>query len=280
MTAAFIREHIVELGVLLCRQNPIKKESFAMIGKIISNRNLTRSLYEMIIEAPDAANAAKMGQFIHIYCGKEFTLRRPISICDASKGTLKICYDMRGKGTAAMAQMKVGDTVDIMGPLGNGFSFDEGAKVLMVGGGIGIYPLIMAAKRAGRGSAALLGFRSAKFINYTNEFERAGVSVKIVTDDGSAGVGGFVTDLIDGALKAEKYDLVICCGPAVMMKKAAAIAAENGVSCQVSLEERMACGLGACAGCACAVRTADGGMTYKKVCKDGPVFDSAEVIWE
>lgn len=180
-----------------------------------------------------------------------FTLRRPISICevDREQGSIRILFDVRGEGTRVMAQMKEGDLIDVMGPLGNGFALLEPQKkAVVVGGGIGVPPMLQTAKHYGSNATAILGFRDKDKIVLTEDFERSGIRVMLATDDGSAGHHGLVTDLLKVRLEEEKPDIVYACGPKVMLKFVARMCAEYNVRCQVSLEERMACGVGACLG--------------------------------
>ena len=258
-----------------------------IICKVISNEKLTKAheVYAMTLDAPDVVKSAQCGQFIHVKC-EGFTLRRPISIADtqAESGQLKICYEVRGNGTAWLAGRKVGDIVDIIGPLGRGFDLSEmpnGGEILLAGGGIGIYPLYSVAKAFGKRAHAALGFRNGSVVNFEQEFRDTGCNVSIATDDGSYGQKGFVTDIVreildnDANDKSQKIKLIMTCGPKAMMRRVYEIAKERGIACQVSLEERMACGVGACLVCVCRI---NGG--YERVCVYGPVVDGNEVDWE
>ncbi len=254
-------------------------------GKIVSNRRITDAakLYDMLIEAPEIARAAKPGQIVHIMCGEGTTLRRPISICETVGDCVRLCYEVRGKGTQWMAQRKEGEYVSLLGPLGNGFTVKDGERALLVGGGIGIYPLLSVGKMC-KGAKAAFGFRNVSLINSTELFENNGISVSVITDDGSNGRKGFVTELVREALEAKAVDVVYVCGPRGMMAAVAALCEEAGVRCEVSMEERMGCGVGACLACICKTtfKSNDGatGENYKRVCVDGPVFDSKEIIWK
>jgi len=236
----------------------------------------------MVIDAPDVAKSAQPGQFVHVKCNG-FTLRRPISIADAQSesGKLTICYEVRGGGTAWLAKLKAGDAIDIIGPLGKGFDLSELPKdceILLAGGGIGIYPLYSVAKAFGGRVHAALGFRNGNMVNFEREFRNTGCNVSIATDDGSYGTKGFVTDIARGILdgdKTGKIGLVVTCGPKAMMRGVYEIAKSHGIRCQVSLEERMACGVGACLVCVCRANGA-----YERVCMNGPVFEGSEVDWE
>ncbi len=253
-------------------------------GKIISNRRITEAaqLYDMLIECPEIAREAMPGQIVHVLCGEGTTLRRPISICECEGDCIRLCYEVRGKGTDWMARRKEGDTISLLGALGRGFTQKKGAHALLVGGGIGIYPLLSIGKACDSAKAAF-GFRTASLINSTELFTSHGIDVEVITDDGSSGRKGFVTELVKDALATGEIDIVYVCGPRPMMAAVAAICEEAGVKCEVSMEERMGCGVGACLACVCKTMFVDNqgvtGEKYKRVCIDGPVFDSKEIIW-
>ena len=197
---------------------------------------------------------------------------RPISIFKAENDLLFFMYRTIGQGTRRMTELKVGDPIRLLGPCGNGYPCDEiQGKVAVVGGGVGIPPLCETAKtlqKKGNVVDAYLGFRDVLFA--VEDFEPWCSDIFISTERGEEGYRGFVTDL----LKPEQYDVVLTCGPEVMMRKVAAMCAEKGTTCYCSLEHRMACGIGACLGCS--IRTQSG---MKRVCKDGPVFRSSELLW-
>ncbi|MDD4772001.1 MAG: dihydroorotate dehydrogenase electron transfer subunit [Eubacteriales bacterium] len=256
-----------------------------MTGKIVLNRRIIPDahFYEMIIYAPAAAKRAMAGQFIMIKCGGDTALRRPISICVADGPTLRICYEVRGKGTAYMTDMPEGGTLDFIGPIGNGFHYKPNRRALLVGGGIGIYPLISIGVKYKKAVSALLGFRSASLIHYIDVFKSYGIPADVITDDGSSGRRGFVTELLRESLQKGEGDMVYTCGPVQMMAAVAAICEQFGVECEVSMEERMGCGVGACTACVCRTLFTEEGVqreTYKRVCIDGPVFDAREIKWK
>ena len=221
------------------------------------------------------------GQFVHIKCGEGLLLRRPISVCSCMEeepfDTLSIVFEVRGEGTQWLAERQVGDELDVLGLAGSGFDEKTGGRYLLVGGGIGIPPMWGCAQYAGKGnSVAILGGRSKEKIILQDNFQEQCEQVLIATDDGSLGHHGFVDALVRQVLEQDKnFDAVLACGPKPMLRTVAKVAEEFGVPCQVSMEERMGCGVGACLVCACDMN--DG--SRKHVCKDGPVFDSKEVDW-
>lgn len=250
-------------------------------GTILYKNNLTDTILEWLLIAPTVAKEAKPGQFINVYTQKgEYLLPRPISICEVNpeKGILRIVFQVVGKGTAFFSQLQKGDRVQIMGPLGNGFTMpkEEKGTYMLVGGGIGVPPLLETAKQLKGDLFVFIGSRTAPIL--TEEFKSIGAEVFIATDDGSLGFHGNVVDLIK---KVEiTPNMIYACGPKVMLKFLSKWAAEKSISAQVSMEERMACGIGACVGCAIKIYTAGKkDWQYQKVCKDGPVFYSNEVVW-
>lgn len=247
--------------------------------KILCKREIAKGAFDMTILCPAIAAMAVPGQFVHVKA-EGFTLRRPISICaiDAEKGTIRIVFEVRGKGTAEIAANAEGGMLDIMAPLGNGFTLlDKSAKAVLVGGGIGTPPMVDLAQHYGANATAIVGFRSAAHCILTADFEQAGAPCILCTDDGSAGLHGLVTVPLRERLAAGNTDIVYACGPTPMLKAVAALAKEFDVRCQLSLEERMGCGVGACLVCACKT-VRHGEENYEHVCKNGPVFESSEVV--
>ena len=247
---------------------------------ITDKKAIACEIYSFTIACPEVAAAASPGQFVHIRA-KGYTLRRPISICgiDKDKGTLRIVFEIRGEGTAEIAKLNKGDLIDMLAPLGHGFTLnDTYNKVVLIGGGIGTPPMLPIAAFYGKKAVAISGFRNASAVILQNDFIRTGAETILCTDDGSAGIHGFVTQPFTELAKQGGIDAVYACGPMPMLKGIAAICKENGIFCQISLEERMACGIGACLGCAC--RTVRNDEEYfAHVCKDGPVFNAEEVLW-
>lgn len=248
--------------------------------RLKQKRQLTSDVFDFTIEAETLAKEAQPGQFAHLRVpGK--TLRRPISICfaDQEEGTLRLVFQVRGEGTELLSQTSEGEELDVLAPLGHGFARGAARKILVVGGGVGVPPLLYAAAGYGENARAILGFRNREAVILREDFEALGCPVTITTDDGSMGVHGLVTGPLAEELRQDKPDLILACGPTPMLKGVAALAAAAEVACQVSLEERMGCGVGACLVCACKTSRSDAIGGYSHVCKDGPVFDAREVEW-
>ncbi|MGE5557949.1 MAG: dihydroorotate dehydrogenase electron transfer subunit [Bacillota bacterium] len=257
-------------------------------GIVTENHPVCPSYYRMRIKAPKIAEQAQPGQFVHIRCSREsgLLLRRPISIHQIRKDRQEIAMLFRavGRGTAALSRFEPGDAVDLLGPLGKGFSIPKkSGNILLVAGGMGIAPFFALAedvKRTGSKVLLLYGARTGDELSCAGEFTRIGCSIRTATEDGSSGLKGFVTELmVPDLLRIQDY--VYLCGPKPMLKKAVAICRNFGLPGEVSLEEHMACGIGACLGCVCRVADADSNRResrYKKVCTDGPVFSMEEVI--
>ena len=240
-------------------------------------RPVAPHVFLITFHAPEITRDAKPGQFVHIKCGHSRPLRRPFGIADVDGDKLTVIFEVRGEGTKWLASRHVGRRVDLFGPLGQGFSRTDGS-ILFVGGGVGITPLLYAARNSSLTSKAVLGFKSRANVMLQEEFEDACNIVFITTDDGSYGLRGTVIKPVKDILRSEKIDAVLACGPRPMLKAVAEIAEHYKVPCEVSLEERMGCGVGACLVCAC--KTTDGETEkMSRVCKDGPVFDSREVVW-
>ena len=249
--------------------------------KIVSKQLMGDAVY-MTLEVGDMVRTSCKGpgQFVHIKCGEGLLLRRPISVCtcqeDEPSDLLSIVFEIRGEGTQWLAERREGEELDVLGMAGNGFSVRPDQRCLLVGGGIGIPPMLGCAQYTMKNSTAILGGRSKDKIILQECFHNECAKVMVATDDGSLGHHGFVDTLVRQELEQDKnYDCVLACGPKPMLRTVARVAEEFGIPCQVSMEERMGCGIGACLVCACDM--ADG--SRKHVCKDGPVFDSKEVDW-
>ena len=251
--------------------------------KIIEKKWLNRDAVWMTLKAGDMVRTSfkAPGQFVHIKCGEGQLLRRPISVCSCQENDpddlLSIVFEVRGEGTAWLAARSEGDTLDVLGLLGNGFAMRPEGRYLLVGGGIGVPPMRGCARYSGGRSTAILGFRSQDKAILTDLFEDECAEVLLASDDGSLGYHGFVDALVRQELERDRdYDAVLACGPRPMLKNVYRAAAEFGVPCQVSMEQRMGCGVGACLVCVCDMK--DGAR--KHVCKDGPVFPAEEVDWD
>ena len=253
--------------------------------EIVFNEQVADSTFLMGLNAPEMVNAARPGQFVMIRVGPVMDplLRRPFSICGTLNGELLlILYKVVGRGTALMSAAAKGDSLTVLGPLGQGFSQPRsGAQPLLVAGGIGIAPLFYLAQPLGeRDLQFYTGYRSAAEMV---PFEKVGLKAENVvtaTDDGSAGYHGFVTDLLKAQRQKDSEGLaeIFACGPAAMLKKVANFSIEDGIPCQMSLEAYMACGIGACQGCALK-SSHQKELTYYLVCRDGPIFTAPSIDW-
>lgn len=239
------------------------------IYEIISNKKLTESIFEMVLSG-DTSSITASGQFINIKL-EGFYLRRPISICDYDDKTITIIYKVVGEGTEAMSKMNMGEKLDVLCGLGNGFDTSKSLdKPVLIGGGVGVPPMYNLCKKLiaeGKAVTVVLGFNKKEEIFYENEFKKLGADVKVTTVDGSYGIKGFVTD----ALKETDYSYFYTCGPMPMFRAIESVATTSG---QYSFEERMGCGFGACMGCSCKTKYGN-----KRICKDGPVLEREEIIW-
>lgn len=253
-------------------------------GTVRSNVKVGLDLYEMSFDVGDIASLAQPGQFVTVQCNSDNSydplIKRPFSIYSVSKdyGRIAILYAVVGRGTAFLQDLKPGRKLEILGPLGKGFQLNDPADYILVGGGVGAAPMLYTAEclaQRGMLPRIILGARTAKLLPNRRRFERVSQELYICTDDGSLGEKGFVTDVLPKLLSNPENQIVLACGPKPMLQACAEICDKLKVRLQVSLEEYMACGVGACSGCA--VKTKNG---FKRVCHDGPVFDAKEVIWE
>jgi dihydroorotate dehydrogenase electron transfer subunit len=248
---------------------------------VVANDRVAQGVGLLVLESPRVAAMIAPGQFVHLRItrGADFLLRRPFSVHRAHDHRLELLYQVLGRGTRDLAVKERGDEMDLIGPLGTGWRLDDGIRhALVVAGGLGAAPMGMLVERlAERGVAVTVaqGAPTATRLVARELFERHARRVLAATDDGSAGARGFVTTLVEGALAADRPDVVYTCGPELMQRIVAAQAAAAGVPCQVSLERLMACGVGACL--SCVVATTAG---QKRACIDGPVFDAEQVLWE
>ncbi|MBA3061628.1 MAG: dihydroorotate dehydrogenase electron transfer subunit [Atribacteria sp.] len=262
--------------------------------KILSRKEVAPNIFLNKLSAPSVAQEALPGQFIHIKCSIDNypLLRRPLSIhrIDREKGEIYILFQVVGEGTKLLSQREVGDDLDVLGPLGNGFNiYPESRKIMIVGGGIGVAPLLALCEesiRQGKEVRVLIGALKKELVIGEESFKILGAKVDVATDDGSYQYKGLVTDLLERIIK-ERWlaDQIFACGPKPMLKKIVEISLDAHIDCQLSLEERMACGIGACLGCVCKIKTKDKKeykvkYEYKRVCVDGPVFGGSEVVWD
>lgn len=240
------------------------------VFKIAENAPLTKTVYKMKLRG-DVSHITTPGQFVNIKLDGLY-LRRPISVCDCEDGVLTLIYKVVGKGTEQMSEMTAGEELNVLTGLGNGYNTAlSGEHPLLLGGGVGVPPLYMLCKKLiaeGKKVSVVLGFNTKEEIFCEEDFKKLGAEVFVATADGSYGIKGFVTD----AIKDIAYTYFYTCGPEPMLK---AVFKSTDTSGQFSFEERMGCGFGACMGCSCKTLTG-----YKRICKDGPVLEKEEILWE
>jgi len=251
----------------------LKNREFAVV---LDQKEIACDIYSLWLLTEKTAEQAGPGQFLSVYCrdGSRL-LPRPLSICevDRAQGRLRLVYRTAGRGTEEFSHLKAGDRLEILGPLGNGFPLGDG-RALLLGGGIGIPPMVQLAKELKGEVQIVAGYRDELFLK--EELEAAG-TLYIATEDGSAGIRGNVLDVVrEKHLSAE---VIYACGPRPMLAAVKEYAEKEGILCYLSMEERMACGIGACLACVCRTKEVDGhtNVHNKRVCKDGPVFLSTEV---
>lgn len=237
------------------------------IYEIIENVKIAKDVYKMILKG-DTQYITAPGQFVNLKLDGKF-LRRPISVCDCDENTVTLIYKVVGGGTLQMSEMKVGERLDVLTGLGNGYDISRSKKPLLIGGGVGVPPMYMLAKKLiedNQKPTVILGFNTKDEVFFEDEFKALGIDVLVTTVDGSYGVKGFVTDAFP-----DDYDYFYTCGPMPMFKAVNEKAVTSG---QFSFEERMGCGFGACMGCSCKTKYGS-----KRICKDGPVLVKEEIIW-
>ena len=256
-------------------------EKYREKAKIVKQEEISTGIFSMWLQTENIAKAAKPGQFISVYSNdKSRMLPRPISICeaDAENGQLRIVYRVAGKGTEEFSGYTDGVKLDILGPLGNGFPLErmeEGKKAFLIGGGIGVPPMVQLSKELKGEKQIVVGYRDAQLF-LKEELDKNG-TVYVATEDGSCGTKGNVLDCIkENGLDA---DVIYACGPTPMLRALKVYAEEKGIECWLSLEEKMACGIGACLACVCKSKEVDhhSNVHNKRVCKEGPVFLSTEI---
>lgn len=264
--------------------------------QIVENVHVCGSFYRLTIKHKQIARKAQCGQFLNIRIdeGAEIFLRRPFSIHSVMNDKIQILYKVVGKGTEQLSKKKIHEPLNVLGPLGNGFSLTEG-KVVLIGGGTGVASLHFLAeqliKKHQTSVTILIGAKTKEEILCSQELLGLGCCVKTATEDGSAGLKGVITDILKEHLSvfSTQPHALYACGPTGMIKEVALLAQHFRIPCEVSLEEHMACGVGACMGCVIKVKTQKAkskntkdksGFEYKRVCKDGPVFKAEEVLWQ
>ena len=249
---------------------------FDEIAKVVSQEQLSEGIFDMWIETCNIAEKAVPGQFISVYTrDASRLLPRPISICEVDGNRLRIVYRVVGGGTTEFSGYKSGESIHILGPIGNGFPIKEGGKAILIGGGIGIPPMLELAKRISDDKTIVLGYRNRD--TFLDRDIKVYGNIVIATDDGSLGTKGTVID----AIKENNVEgnVIYACGPTPMLRAVKAYAMENNIEAWLSLEEKMACGVGACLACVCkSTEVNDHSMVHnKRICKDGPVFNATEV---
>ncbi|NLG37363.1 MAG: dihydroorotate dehydrogenase electron transfer subunit [Clostridiales bacterium] len=253
-------------------------------GALTAVREVARDIFELTVESDLARTPSLPGQFVHVAVpGGDLLLRRPISLYDVDRtaGVFRLIVQQKGEGTARLCALAPGAKLDLLGPLGRGFTLPAGARrVALAGGGIGAAPLCYCLRKwPGVEFEMFVGFRGAQYAYGLHEFG-ARSRLYAASDDGSLGQKGFVTELLAQRLEQQSFDAVLACGPLPMLRALARVmAAHPDIPCQISLEERMGCGVGACRVCACRIREA-GEERYMRVCRDGPVFPIEKVVLE
>jgi dihydroorotate dehydrogenase electron transfer subunit len=266
-------------------------------AQILKNAPLERDIYELTLKSAYLSETARAGQFAGIYLDSaDKLLPRPFGFCQtvAKEGTVRFVYRVVGGGTKLLSQYPEGKTLKVLGPCGNGFTYSAQKGVMIIGGGMGTPPLLKLAQdiretNPDAGVNVFLGFQNARQIILKSDFEKTGAKVHISTDDGSRGYKGNVISSVKSAsglggaasvsVSPSKPGIIFACGPKVMLRAVSVYAGENGIEAQVSMEERMGCGVGACVCCVLKTKDEGSGETYKKVCAHGPVFSSKEVVW-
>lgn len=253
-------------------------------GRLVEKEALGQKYFWLKVLAPEIARQAEPGQFVQVKCGETLDpfLRRPLSIhrFHREEGTVEFLVQRKGKGTTWLGQREPGQSLDLLGPLGKGFTVKPGQKALLVGGGIGVAPLLALAEalaRLGSPPVVLLGANSRQDLLKVEDFRSCSQEVAVSTLDGSQGATGVVTDLLEERLRLGFRGFIYTCGPLAMMQRVAGMARRYGVRGEASLEASMACGLGVCLGCTCTVK-GEKGPVYAHVCTDGPVFPLEAVM--
>ncbi len=253
--------------------------------KILAHKKISPEYTLMKIHSPRVSRSAKPGMFVHVLAGdgEGLLLRRPFSLLEAENTNISFVYKVVGRGTKALSEKRAGEVLNVLGPLGNPYSVRAASKqIILVAGGYGVSPTFYLSRELKKKMftgeiISIIGARTKSLLMYAEEFKKLGVKTHVTTDDGSAGRKGIVTDVLDEVLKGTKEEgiQVFCCGPYAMLRAVALMCMKFSVPCQVSMEQQLGCGLGACLGCV--IRTHGG---YRRVCTEGPVFNAEDVIWE
>lgn len=251
-------------------------------AELLKKEKIIDGIYKFSVKSKEISETARAGQFLEIkVSAAEPFLRRPISIYNIEKENeiVEFIFQVKGKGTELLSRIEIGEKIDIIGPLGNGsFKIEKYKKVSVIGGGIGTYPLYELAKELNKKSNVIMymGFRNKSLVTLEKEFRQVSSKLVLSTDDGSYGEKGFAINFLKEDCKTEKPDMIFACGPLPMLKVVREFAINENIPCQISLEERMGCGVGACLGCA--IKIISGiEPKYGHVCKDGPVFNALDV---
>ncbi len=254
------------------------------VAKIVGKEKLIEGIYKFSMKTKEIAKEAKPGSFLEIQVSESYEpfLRRPISIYNVDKenDVVEFIFQVKGKGTKMLMDKKVGDDLNILGPLGEGtFEVKHYKKAYIIGGGIGTYPLYELAKELKENTdvTMYMGFRNKELVTLESEFEEVSKKLVVTTDDGSYKEKGYAIDFLKEDCNKEKPDIIFACGPLPMLQAVQEFAKKEKIECQMSLEERMGCGIGACVGCAVKV-IRNGEEKYEYVCKNGPVFNAKDVI--
>ncbi len=258
--------------------------------ELLVSERVSDTYFRIGFDCEEIAREARPGQFLMVRLLRpswEHLLSRPFSFCRVDESRIELLFNVVGRGTRSLSEAKKGEGLEILGPLGQGFSFEGVSKAILIGGGMGIAPLPFLASELAKEQpaadvTALLGARTATSLCLQEAFVALGATVQLATDDGSAGHKGPVTDLLERKLKSasDSGDVAYACGPEAMLQTVAGVAHRHGVPCQVSVEQRMACGVGACMACACKTRDQKGNQHFKRVCLEGPVFDATELVFD
>jgi len=257
-----------------------------MKGKVVNNLMLNDKYYLMEIESEEFVSKAKPGHFMMVKAQQydylyDPLLRRPFGVCDIERGRFKILYVLIGKGTNLLSQVKVGSYIEFSEPLGNTFNFNNEKTVALVGGGVGIAPLLFLAKYLYNQDVLVdlyYGGKTEDDILLIDEFKKYCQHIEVTTENGKVGKKGIVTLPLSENIK--KYGKIYACGPKRMLQATSELAIEHNIPLEVSLDERMACGMGACLGCLVYVKNDKGEIEQKRCCVEGPVFDGARIVWE